>query len=219
MAEKGNITMMNIDPTVLAFRSTAEGGQKILDELEAELADVKARRDRILADISKANDAAVRDQQARLKLPGLNKEDAAAGRLIVSIEHQVSEARKRVAMAENHAAAGAARRAEMTADGAAPDKLFEVVCPDGVRKVRHRAASFEGLRKKLQPGYSIVGQVFGANADDTGGFAASIGSDGKKSNMMDGLLQAHGDILLEWLAQRGIVGSIAQPPEPARLKE
>jgi hypothetical protein len=52
---KGNITM-NLDSVHLAFRSTTEGAQKILNELEVELAEVKARRGKILADIAKAND-------------------------------------------------------------------------------------------------------------------------------------------------------------------
>jgi hypothetical protein len=178
---------------------------------EAKLAAAKKQRDVILNDIRLANAAVDSgDKQARLQLGMLNKSNIEVGRLILSIQREVSESRGQLSLAQNQAAAAAAKRAEATADVAAPDKLFEVVCPDGVRKVRHRAASFEGLRKKLQPGYSIVGQVFGANADDTGGFAASIGSDGKKSNMMDGLLQAHGDVLLEWLARHGIVGSDKQ---------
>jgi hypothetical protein len=57
-----------------------------------------------------------------------------------------------------------------------------------------------------------VSEIFGANEDNTGGFAASIGSDnkGSKSNMMDVLLQAHGDTLLAWLAEHGFVGSDKQ---------
>jgi hypothetical protein len=209
---------MNIDAVHLAYRSTTEGAEKILRELEAELTDAKSRRDKILADISAANEASVRDQRARLALPGLNKQDAETGRLIRSIEMQVSEARKRVAMAENHAAGAAAKRGEAALADASRDKLFECLCPDGVRKVRHRAASLEALQKALQPQYRVVSEIFGANDDNTGGFAASIGSNAK-SNMMDGLLQAHGDTLLAWLAKHGIASPVSQSPELAKLKE
>jgi hypothetical protein len=94
--------IMNIDPVHLAFRCTAEGTQKILNELEAELAEAKVRRDKILVDIGKANDAAFAgDRRARLELSGLNKQDAEVGRLILSIERQVAEAKKRSRRSRN----------------------------------------------------------------------------------------------------------------------
>jgi hypothetical protein len=211
---------MNIDAVHLAARSgTAEETQKVLNELEAELADAKARRDKTLVDIRKANEASVRDQQARLKLPGLNKEEAAAGRLIISIEMQITEAKKRLAMAANQAAARALKLAQAETAAVPADKWFEVETPDG-RKVRHRHASAEGLQKILQPGYRVIAEVFAAGVDGNGGFAASIGSDAK-SNMMDGLLQAHGDTLLEWLAARGIIGNpvkVVLPPNGRDLQ-
>jgi hypothetical protein len=205
---------VNIDAVHLAARSgTAEETQKVLNELEAELVEYRARRDAVLADIKRANDASVRDQQARLSLPALNKQDAETGRLIRSIEHHVSEARKRVAMAANHAAGAAAKQASVEAAALPRHKVFETACPDG-RLVRHRHHSLEALQKELQPGYHVVSEIFGASEDNTGGFAASIGSDAKL-NMMDGLLQAHGNTLLAWLAERGIAGNpvkIALPP-------
>jgi hypothetical protein len=189
---------MNLDPTVLAFRSTAEGAQKVLNELEAELAEVRARRDRILADVGKANDASVRDQRARLKLPGLNKEEVATGRLIRSIEMQITEARKRVAMVEAHAAAAKAANAPALVR----DKLFEIICPDG-RKVRHRGASQEDVRRRLQIGYTMVGQVFGADDAGNGGFIPRPG-------FLTAMLEAYESELLEFLEARGIVGSDKQ---------
>jgi hypothetical protein len=75
--------------------------QKGLSVLEAKLADAKARRDKILLDIKRASAAVdAGDQRARFAQGSLNKEDAAAGRLILSLEMQVSEARKRLGMAE-----------------------------------------------------------------------------------------------------------------------
>jgi hypothetical protein len=194
---------MNIDAVHLAFRSTTEGAQKILDELEAELAEAKARRDKILVDISKANDASVRDQQARLKLPGLNKQDAETGRLIRSIEMQVKEARKRVAMAET-AAAGAARA--KAADIGVPARLLqlEIRAPDG-RVLRQFHKSVDAARKALQPGYEVTGEVIGAN------IVSPIGPGAR--SFMTSLLESQGDELLAYLAEHGIVSPVAQAPE------
>jgi hypothetical protein len=206
---------MNIDAVHLAFRSTTEGAQKILDELQAELADAKARRDKILADISKANAASVRDQRARMALPGLNKQEVETGRLIRSIEMQIVQARKRIAMAADHAAAGRAKAAVPIAEGA--ERLFLVNTPHQLHQVRHKAHTIEELRARLLPGYSVQGEIFGANDDGSGGVVAAI--DPKGPSIMAGLLAAFGGELETWLAERGIVGSIAQAPELAGNKE
>ncbi len=77
---------------------------------EVKLANAKKQRDVILIDIRKAQVAAdMGDQRARFELAGLNKQDLAASRLVLSLEAQVSEARKSLAMAEN---AGCYRRGD-----------------------------------------------------------------------------------------------------------
>jgi hypothetical protein len=180
---------------------------EVLKGREAKLSEAKARRDKILVDLGKARDAVdAGDQRARFEQGRLNGENEAAGRLIRSLDLEVAEARKRVGMAEDQVKAMELKRAQADAAAVPGGRVFEVATPDGVRRIRHRAASCEALQKVLQPQYHVVSEIFGANEDDTGGFAASIGSDAK-SNMMSGLLQAHGDVLMEWLAERGIVGS------------
>jgi hypothetical protein len=197
--------MMNLDPVYLAARSgAAEDAQKVLNELEAELAAVKHRRDAILVDVSTANAASVRDQQARLKLPGLNKEEVAAGRLIRSIEMQVKEAKKRLAMAANQAAA--ARAAVPIEEGA--ERLFLVNTPHHLHQVRHKAPTAEALRARLLPGYTVEGEIFGANDAGEGGVVAAI--DPKGPSIMAGLLAAFGGELEAWLAAHGITGSDKQ---------
>jgi hypothetical protein len=176
--------------------------REVVRKHEAKVAAAKKQREIILVDTRKASAAAdAGDQLARATLRDLAKADVAAGRLVLSLEAQVAGARKRLAMAETQTALIAANKASVDAASVPHDRLFETVCPDG-RKVRHRHHSLEALQKVLLPGYSVVGQVFGANADDTGGFVASIGPGGKSS--MAGLLQAHGDELLAWLARHGI---------------
>jgi hypothetical protein len=69
---------------------------------EEKLVNARKQRDVILNDIRKASDAAdMGDQKARFALTGLNKQDAAVGRLILSLEAEVAQSRERVEMAEN----------------------------------------------------------------------------------------------------------------------
>ena len=106
-------------------------------------------------------------------------------------------------MAEVQAATAASKRA-IADEGAVPhDRLFEVVCPDG-RVVRHKHESAGALQKVLTPGYRVVAEVFGAGNDDKGGMIEPIGQSTMKT-----LLAAHGDELVAFLAERGIIGSAA----------
>jgi hypothetical protein len=187
-----------------------EDAQNIVNDLEQKLADAKAWRDKILFDIRKAQAAIdAGDRKAVFTQGGLNKENVAVGRLILSLEREVAEARKRVEHAEAQAAAAALKQAIAAVAGA---RLYEVVCPDGVRKVRHRAASLEALRKVLQPGYVAVGQVFGHAEDGTGGFVSVPGA----PSMLKALLAANGDDLIAYLAERGIGGPVVILPSNNR---
>jgi hypothetical protein len=168
------------------------------------LADAKAQRDRILIDMRKASAAAdMGDQRARFAQAGLNKEDAAAGRLVLSLEAQVAEARKRLDMAVNQAATVEAKSHAMATlrDGAGKWRWFEITTPDG-RVVRHRALSLAELQKALLKNYKVTAEVFGASATGAGGVSAQIGSD--VPTIMAGLLAAHGDEIVAFLAERGI---------------
>lgn len=165
---------------------------------EVKLANAKKQRDVILIDIRKAQVAAdMGDQRARFELAGLNKQDLAAGRLVLSLEAEVAQSRKRVEMAEAQDVAKQAAQASVDAVNVRRDKLFEVVCPDG-RRVRHRGASQEDVRRRLQFG-ALVGQVHGADADGIGGFVPRPG-------FLTAMLEAYEGELIEWLEARGISG-------------
>ena len=69
-------------------------------------------------------------------------------------------------------AAHAARVAAIAADAEPHDRWFEVEAPDH-RKIRHRHASPEALAAQLLPGYSVVGEVFGADEQGRGGFSVA----------------------------------------------
>jgi hypothetical protein len=58
----------------------------------------------------------------------------------------------------------------------------------------------DALQKELQPGYRAIGQVFGHNEDDTGGFISQPGA----PSMLKALLESQGDELIAFLAERGI---------------
>jgi hypothetical protein len=183
--------------------------REVVRKHEAKLAAAKKQRDVILIDIRKASAAADEgDQLARATLRDLTKADVAAGRLVLSLEAQVAQSRKRLAMAETQAGLVAANRAAGDAAALPRDKLFESVCPDG-RKVRHRHYSLEALQKGLLPGYRAIGQVFGADADGKGGFVPQPG-------FLTAVLEAYESELVEWLEARGISGPgkpvIAPPP-------
>jgi hypothetical protein len=70
---------------------TVEDFRAKLKDREAALANAKRQRDVVLNDLRLANAAVdARDQKARLRLPALNKAAAEIGRLIVSIQHEIS---------------------------------------------------------------------------------------------------------------------------------
>jgi hypothetical protein len=197
-------TALNIDPTHIAWRcGTEDQTRRVLNDLERAVAAAKARRVKILADISKANDAAFAGDRRQLFVLGsLNKQEAETGRLILSIERQITEARKRLATLEAHAANSAAAARAVVAPGDATKwRWFEITTPDG-RVLRHRAVSFAELEGSLLKGYRVSAEVFGASATGTGGVAAGIGSD--VPSIMAGLLAAHGDEIVAYLAARGI---------------
>jgi hypothetical protein len=191
--------MENID---IANRSVVDVRREAVAFHEDKLAGVKRQRDTVLIDKRVAEARADKgDRQARMDVARLGKQDLELGRLVISIERQLKEAKKWLAFAENQAAGAAAARASVDDAALVRDKLFAVKCPDG-RVVRHRHHSLEALRRELQPGYRAIGQVFGANEDDTGGFVAD-----RHNDMMQAMLDAYGDTLLAWLTERGIVGA------------
>jgi hypothetical protein len=70
-------------------------------------------------------------------------------------------------------AAHAARLARVAADAGLPrDRLFEVETPDH-RTIRHRHCSPEALAAQLLPGYTVAGEVFGADEQGRGGFSVA----------------------------------------------
>jgi hypothetical protein len=191
---------MNIDPTHIAFRCGTEDPRRVVNDLEAALADAKARRDKILVDIGKANDAAFAGDKRQLFALGLlNKQEAAAGRLVLSIEKQLGEARKHVKMAQAQADAAEANARQATERGETGRLVqLEIRAPDG-RVIRQFHKSVDAARKALQFGYEVTGEVIGS------GVVSPVGPGARP--FMKALLDLQGDVLMEWLVERGIVGT------------
>jgi hypothetical protein len=179
--------------------------RKTLSGLEVKLSDAKGRRDKILIERQKTSALVDKgDKQARLAQAGLNKEEAAAGRLILSLERELAEAKKCLAMGQAQVDAVRAKAGVPIAENPA-DRLFLVSTPHNLHHVRHKARTIEALRARLLPGYNVQGEIFGANDAGEGGVVAAISPTGP--SIMAGLLQAFGDELITFLAERGIVGS------------
>jgi hypothetical protein len=163
---------------------------------ESKLAAAKKQRDTILIDKRVAEARADKgDRPARMEVARLGKQDLELGRLVLSIERQLKEAKKWLAMAESQAAGAAAAKASGDAV-VAGDKLFLVNTPHAGHQVRHRAPSIEALRARLLAGYTVAGEIFGANDAGEGGVVAAIEPTGP--SIMVGLL-AHGKELEAWL--------------------
>jgi hypothetical protein len=166
---------------------------------ESKLAAVKKQRETILLDKRVAAARADKgDQRARMEVASLGKQDVEVGRLVLSTERQLREARKWLAFAVDQAATVALKRAQSDAAAVPGERLFEVATHDN-RRVRHRYASADGLQKMLQPGYKVVAEVFGAGIDGNGGMVEPLGHSTMKT-----LLAVHGDELIAFLAERGI---------------
>lgn len=74
-------------------------------------------------------------------------------------------------------------------------KLYEIKAPDGRILRQHHAD-----KPVLTAGYEVTGIVFGAASDGTGGLVEKIGG----PSLMQILLDAHGDELIAYLAERHI---------------
>jgi hypothetical protein len=180
--------------------SDIEIAQAAIDALTRKLA--TAVREKNLADrnVRSASNSAATDNRARGSLPALNKISEEAQRLIRSIETELKDAKTRLSQVENSMALKRAHSAASASSHPPGTRLFECVTPDE-RRVRHRHSSPEALSATLQPGYRVVAEVFGSNADNSGGVCAAI--DGTVPSLMAGLLRANGKELISYLQANG----------------
>jgi hypothetical protein len=118
--------------------------QKHLESLEAKLADVRERLSKATLEMNRLNHAADKgDRKAAYAAAEHRKQIASDGRLVLSIQREIGEAKKRIGYIDAQAAA-MARQAQAVANAALEKaRLFEVRTPDG-RLVRHAGCDFVG---------------------------------------------------------------------------
>jgi hypothetical protein len=181
---------------------SVEDARAALAGLEGKLSDALDRRDKILVETARASDKAfaiggIGDQSAKMSLNPLNKQAKAIDAEIALLRIDISHAKRMLGLAEAHAEGA---RAKQAAERGEPGRLvqLEIRAPDG-RTLRQFHRSVESARKSLQNGYEITGQVISGNTVSPVGPGAQ--------SFMKALLSAHGDELMEFLAERGVVGS------------
>jgi hypothetical protein len=177
---------------------SVEDARAALAGLEGQLSDALDRRDKIIVETACAADKAaaiggIGDQSAKMSLAPLNKKAGAIDAEISLLRIDISHARRHLALAEAHAESGKAKQA-------AAGRLvqLEIRAPDG-RVLRQFHRSVETARAALQAGYEVIGEVIGS------GVVSPVGPGAQ--SFMKALLAAHGDELMEFLAERGIIGS------------
>ena len=78
-------------------------------------------------------------------------------------------------------------------------RIFEIATPDG-RRVRHSAEDVAAATGKLLPGYSVAGEVSGADDAMRGGFVIPAA---QGESPLAVLLRLYGPDLETWLAATG----------------
>lgn len=171
--------------------------QKHLRDLEAKLVEARERRDALALEQRAAiNSAKPGDLKAIAAQALVNKALEEQGRLLLSLEREVAEAKKRLGYAEAQRKEAARIAAAKAAASETKEKWFSVRTPDG-RELRHLAHSYASLRSQLLPGYEIEAQIFGCDENGKGGFCAAIG---QSPNALENMLAAFGPSLKRWLA-------------------
>jgi hypothetical protein len=181
-----------------------------LSGLETRLADAMDRRNKTAVEIARASaevaaglvNSPGKTRQpinvARNSLRPLNEQAKTIDAEIAIIRIDLRHARRALDLAEGQVRLGEEKRAA-AANGATSPRLMqlEIRAPDG-RVIRQWYRSIDDARKALQPGYEVTGQVISGNIVSPIGAGATV---------MDSLLAAHGDVLMEWLEARGFVAA------------
>jgi septal ring factor EnvC (AmiA/AmiB activator) len=183
--------------------SDIQRAREALAGLESRLSDALDRRGKTVDKISRAcaeAETARGINSARNSLGPLNKRAGAIDSEIALLRINISHARRRVELVEAHAESVKAKQATDRGETGRLVQL-EIRAPDG-RVIRQFHRSVDAARKALQPGYEVTGEVIGS------GVVSPVGPGAR--SFMKALLESQGDVLMEWLEARGIVGSDKQ---------
>jgi hypothetical protein len=197
----------DIPTSAIAASHDVQRAREALAGLESKLSDALDRRGKTINEISHASAEAETSginsarngprrpiNAARNSLGPLNKRAREIDSEIALIRIEISHARRMLEHAEAHA------KAKQAADRGETGRLIqlEIRAPDR-RVIRQFHKSVDAARKALQFGYEVTGEVIGS------GVVSPIGPGARP--FMKALLDLQGDVLMEWLVERGIVGS------------
>jgi hypothetical protein len=196
--------------------SGLSAAQTTFANIEDKLASAMARREELSIEILRidADCVGTRGSNSATKIAPLRKQATAIDGEIAVLRMEQRHAQqaldRQVAAAENVKAQQAAAAIPVT-DG--PERLFLVKTPNK-GQIRHKAKSLGQLTARLLPGYTIAGEIFGADDSGAGGVVAAIEPTGP--SIMSGLLAAFGDELVAYLSERGIGGPVVVLPHNGR---
>jgi hypothetical protein len=214
--DTSNVTELFPRDDGVKLMNVVEDAKAALAGLEGKLQDALDRRDKITVEIARASDKAfaiggIGDQSAKMSLAPLNKKAGAIDAEIALLRMRITHAKRMLELAEAHAEGGRAKQAAECGEPVVSNKLFEVVCPDG-RRIRQRGSSQEDVQRRLQIGYTVTGQIHGADADGNGGFIPRPG-------FLAAILEAYEGELAAWLEARGIGSNPVKITLPANGRE
>jgi hypothetical protein len=115
------------------------------------------------------------DRKAVAEQGPLNKSAEDESRLIVRIDREMNDVKRRLDLARGQSAVMASRAAAAQSSTVEHAKWFEVSTPSG-RVVRYKHASLESIRAALEPGYTVRSEIFGCDENGEGGFPVACGS-------------------------------------------
>ena len=155
--------------------ATIESLEKELSDLGVMREEAGARRQKVFAELRQLSiRAEAGDRRAIADQAPLNKLADDESRLIVRIDREMKDVKRRLDLCRGQAAAIASRAAAAEASTLEHSRWFEVNTPSG-RVVRHRHASLESIRAALEPGYTVRSELFGCDEEGNGGFQVAVG--------------------------------------------
>jgi hypothetical protein len=188
--------------------SGLEAAQITLATVEGRLAAALGKRDKIAQETARVNAEAAAAHRYSPALAPLNKSAKLLDGEIAVARIELRHARQALDIQEA-AATNVREQKELAANGGPPrrDVQLEIRAPDG-RTLRQFHKSVESARRALQPGYEITGEVI------SGTIVSPIGRP-----FMKALLESEGDVLMEFLEARGIVGNPVKITLPSNGRE
>jgi hypothetical protein len=154
--------------------ATMETLEKELSDLGVMREEAAARRLKVFADLRQLSVLAeAGDRKAVAEQGPLNKSAEDESRLIVRIDREMKDVKRRLDLARVQSACAASCAARLL-PSAEHTRWFSIQTPTG-QIVKHKHASAAALRASLLPGYTVRSEIFGCDENGEGGFEVMAG--------------------------------------------